>query len=88
MTLKLPLQMPLCGWLIDPLTGASNGRVNKKGSRSCLCRGGGPVHAYLRRAFAALASAAAALTASVFAANFWRNFSTRPVSTIRVWAPV
>ena len=74
----------LCGCLIDPLVRASN----EKGSRSCLCRGGGPFHAYLRRAFAALAWAAAALTASVLAANFWRNFSTRPVSTIRVWAPV
>ena len=34
------------------------------------------------------ASAAAALTCSVLAANFWRNFSTRPVSTMRVCAPV
>src|SRR5207253_3543178 len=40
--------------------------------------------AYLRLLLAAEACAAAALTASVFAANFWRNFSTRPASTVRV----
>src|SRR5215831_11234609 len=48
----------------------------------------GSEETYFLRAFAADACLAAALTCSVFAANFWRNFSTRPVSTMRVWAPV
>ncbi len=81
---------------ISPFLCVRRGFLKKSPSADLPCgkrRGGAFLKAAPARGrqpdyLADLAASAAVLSACFLAANFARNFSTRPASTMRVWAPV